>query len=90
MRKQLTGEPVAGKLHTGFGGRGRCKPFPTPIQGAMSKNGAANVVSLEAGLAVGSQNRLRENRRATLRSLGEGGGDTDPARAACGAADRGI
>jgi hypothetical protein len=23
MRKQLTGEPVAGKLHTGFGGRGR-------------------------------------------------------------------
>jgi hypothetical protein len=32
MRKQLTGEPVAGKLHTGFGGRGRVKPFPTPIQ----------------------------------------------------------
>jgi hypothetical protein len=23
MWKQLTGEPVAGKLHTGFGGRGR-------------------------------------------------------------------
>ena len=32
MRKQLTGEPVAGELHTGFGGRGRQKPFPTPIQ----------------------------------------------------------
>ncbi len=31
MRKQLTGEPVAGKLHTGFGGRGRRKSFPTPI-----------------------------------------------------------
>lgn len=31
MRKQLTGEPVAGELHTGFGGRGRQKPFPTPI-----------------------------------------------------------
>src|ERR1700676_2923967 len=31
MRKQLTGEPVAGKLHTGFGGRGRRQPFPTPI-----------------------------------------------------------
>lgn len=31
MRKQLTGEPVAGELHTGFGGRGRRKPFPTPI-----------------------------------------------------------
>jgi len=32
MRKQLTGEPVAGELHTGFGGRGRRQPFPTPIQ----------------------------------------------------------
>ena len=32
MRKQLTGEPVAGKPHTGFGGRGRREPFPTPIQ----------------------------------------------------------
>jgi hypothetical protein len=31
MWKQLTGEPVAGKLHTGFGGRGRRSPFPTPI-----------------------------------------------------------
>jgi hypothetical protein len=31
MRKQLTGEPVAGKPHTGFGGRGRLPPFPTPI-----------------------------------------------------------
>ena len=32
MRKQLTGEPVAGKPHTGFGGRGRRPSFPTPIQ----------------------------------------------------------
>lgn len=31
MRKQLTGEPVAGELHTGFGGRGRRQPFPTPM-----------------------------------------------------------
>jgi hypothetical protein len=31
MRKQLTGEPVAGELHTGFGGRGWRQPFPTPI-----------------------------------------------------------
>src|SRR5207249_592273 len=31
MRKQLTGEPVAGEPHTGFGGRGRPSPFPTPI-----------------------------------------------------------
>src|SRR5208337_4096819 len=31
MRKLLTGEPVAGKLHTGFGGRGRRQPFPTPV-----------------------------------------------------------
>ena len=34
MRKQLTGEPVAGKPHTGFGGRGRRSPLPTPIQGS--------------------------------------------------------
>ena len=33
MRKQLTGEPVAGEPHSGFGGRGRRAPFPTPIQG---------------------------------------------------------
>ena len=31
MWKQLTGEPVAGEPHTGFGGRGQRKPFPTPI-----------------------------------------------------------
>jgi hypothetical protein len=31
MRKQLTGEPVAGEPHTGFGGRGQRSPFPTPI-----------------------------------------------------------
>ena len=31
MRKQLTGEPVAGEPHTGFGGRGERKLFPTPI-----------------------------------------------------------
>ena len=34
MWKQLTGEPVARKPHTGFGGRGRRSPFPTPIQSA--------------------------------------------------------
>ena len=34
MRKQLTGEPVAGKPHTGFGGRGRRSPFPTHIPSA--------------------------------------------------------
>ncbi|KAB0545417.1 hypothetical protein F7R01_24020 [Pseudomonas argentinensis] len=28
MCNQLTGEPVAGKPHTGFGGRGRRSPFP--------------------------------------------------------------
>jgi hypothetical protein len=31
MWKQLTGEPVAGTLHSGFGGRGWLSPFPTPI-----------------------------------------------------------
>jgi hypothetical protein len=39
MRKQLTGEPVAGKLHTGFGGRGRPEPFPTPIQLCLGDKG---------------------------------------------------
>ncbi|MDR3379551.1 MAG: hypothetical protein P4M03_03700 [Cupriavidus basilensis] len=29
MCKQLTREPVAGKPHTGFGGRGRRSPFPS-------------------------------------------------------------
>jgi len=37
MRKQLTGEPVAGELHTGFGGRGRRQPFPTPIRGSKGE-----------------------------------------------------
>jgi hypothetical protein len=32
MRKQLTGAPVAGKPHTGYAGRGRRSPFPTPIR----------------------------------------------------------
>ena len=41
MRKQLTGEPVAGELHSGFGGRGRRAPFPTPISVTYtSANGA--------------------------------------------------
>ena len=31
VRKQLTGAPVAGELHSGCGGRGRRAPFPTPI-----------------------------------------------------------
>src|SRR5215208_4893708 len=32
MRKPPTGEPCAGKPHARFGGRGRRKPFPTPIK----------------------------------------------------------
>src|SRR5208337_2629124 len=36
MRKQLTGEPVAGELHTGFGGRGRQQPFPTLSSGRLA------------------------------------------------------
>src|SRR5215468_10543415 len=32
MRKPLTGEPCAGEPHARFGGRGRRKPFPTPIE----------------------------------------------------------
>jgi hypothetical protein len=32
MRKPPTGEPCAGELHARFGGRGRRKPFPTPIK----------------------------------------------------------
>ena len=33
MRKLPTGEPCAGEPHARFGGRGRRKPFPTPIKG---------------------------------------------------------
>ena len=32
MRKPPTGEPCAGEPHARFGGRGRRKPFPTPIK----------------------------------------------------------
>ena len=32
MRKPPTGEPCAGEPHARFGGRGRRKPFPTPIE----------------------------------------------------------
>jgi hypothetical protein len=32
MRKLPTGEPCAGEPHARFGGRGRRKPFPTPIE----------------------------------------------------------
>ena len=32
MRKPPTGEPCAGEPHARFGGRGRRKPFPTPIR----------------------------------------------------------
>ena len=31
MKKPPTGEPYAGKPPVRFGGRGRCKPIPTPI-----------------------------------------------------------
>jgi hypothetical protein len=34
MRKPLTGEPCAGKLHARFGGRGGRAPISTPISGA--------------------------------------------------------
>ena len=36
VRKQLTGEPVAGELPSGFGWRGRRAPFPTPIRHQLS------------------------------------------------------
>src|SRR6516165_4707723 len=39
MRKPPTGEPCAGELHARFGGRGRRKPFPTPIAGLYKKYG---------------------------------------------------
>src|SRR2546421_1823536 len=45
MWKQLTGEPVAGELHSGFGGRGRLSPFPTPIR-------RPNAVSQEFGKRI--------------------------------------
>ena len=45
MRKQLTGEPVAGELHTGFGGRGRRQPFPTPIETMVTRNDAIFAVT---------------------------------------------
>src|SRR4051794_4380036 len=47
MRKQLTGEPVAGEPHTGFGGRGERQLFPTPIIGTVHNHLASwRMVSL--------------------------------------------
>ena len=37
MRKPPTGEPCAGEPHARFGGRGRRKPFPTPIGSGGAK-----------------------------------------------------
>src|SRR6516225_4055951 len=39
MRKPPTGEPCAGELHARFGGRGRRKPFPTPIVNQLPRIG---------------------------------------------------
>ena len=38
MRKLPAGEPCAGEPHARFGGRGRRKPFPTPIRPIIHLN----------------------------------------------------
>ena len=59
MWKQLTGEPVAGEPHTGFGGRGRRSPFPTPIHRPVAvsqrikKQTFANASQLDPLLLLG-------------------------------------
>ena len=58
MRKQLTGEPVAGELHTGFGGRGRRQPFPTPIRRRKPAIGQDEIIALERRFTTCG--RLRE------------------------------
>src|ERR1019366_1764098 len=52
MRKQLTGEPVAGELHTGFGGSGRRQPFPTPILLADSCRMGFQLAAIRAAPSV--------------------------------------
>ena len=62
MRKQPTGEPVAGKPHTGFGGRGRRKPFPTPIQRNIHRTALRDILArpaLKSSLAAGGISRPR-------------------------------
>jgi Domain of unknown function DUF11/WD40-like Beta Propeller Repeat len=76
MRKQLTGEPVAGKLHTGFGGRGRRKPFSTPILVGFS--------STANNLVIGDNNKVNDvfvhdqlthqNTIVSINATGEAGG----------------
>jgi membrane fusion protein, adhesin transport system len=65
MRKQLTGEPVAGKPHSGFGGRGWRAPFPTPID--ASDDGLGNfrimVVPDETDVPWPSERWLRQGVR---------------------------
>jgi hypothetical protein len=55
MRKQPTGEPVAEKLHTGFGGRGRQSPSPPPIlccESVISNNSVNGGLTPDSGLFV--------------------------------------
>ena len=53
MRKQLTGEPVAGEPHSGFGGRGRRPPSPTSIQRDIDPKDFGNsLMSLSFSLKI--------------------------------------
>src|SRR6266478_8734140 len=45
MRKPPTGEPCAGEPHARFGGRGRRKPFPTPIEPSLCKKASRFLLS---------------------------------------------
>src|SRR5438094_8551793 len=69
MRKQLTGEPVAGEPHTGFGGRGRPSPFPTPILTLLDRRQIQLLddVNNESGQMIFRQPLLYTRRKQKLR-----------------------
>src|SRR5262245_30535490 len=63
MRQPPTGEPCAREPHARFGGRGRRKPFPTPIaQRSRSKHRANKDCTMKftKDLARQSRNRISE------------------------------
>jgi type I restriction enzyme M protein len=82
MRKPPTGEPCAGEPHARFGGRGRRKPFPTPIgsrEPRLYKDRTAFVADLKA---VDSESEVRLT-AAELKAIGNALGERDETAEIC-------
>src|SRR5207249_4654735 len=60
MRKPPTGEPCAGEPHARFGGRGRRKPFPTPIGLRSSVGKSTEENKMDIGLLLHTRQIIRQ------------------------------